>query len=176
MSDIITTLHPENDENINLYPNVKKENIPFNSIDYSKLSDDVKTLLNNVGELHPSGVDTSAHILAFSSNKGIYVASDTGHWYYWNGTQYVDGGVFQAVEIANGSITYKKLEINLEQYLGNLVSTTFVVGGLNVGIEQVNLARLRSDYIKSNDSNYMSIIINTNYWYSITEYDADCVT
>ena len=104
MSDIITTLHPENEENTNLYPNIKKENIPNKTIDRNKLTDDVNSLLNSINELHPSGVDTSAHILAFTENKGIYIGSDTGNWYYWNGTQYVSGGVYQASEIEDLSI------------------------------------------------------------------------
>lgn len=109
-NDIITTLHPDNDPDVNLYPNIKKENIPTNAIDkekleddtvdYSKLDSDVKNLLNSINQLKPSGVDTSINILAFTTNKGIYVGSDTGHWYYWNGTQYADGGEF----VAGGSV------------------------------------------------------------------------
>ena len=38
MADIITTLHPEGDQGTNLYPNVKKDNIPDDCIDYSKLN------------------------------------------------------------------------------------------------------------------------------------------
>lgn len=96
MSDIITTLHPENDESTNLYPNIKKENIPNKSIDFSKVSDAINSLLNSINELHPSGVNTSTNILAFNTNRGIFIGSDNGHWYYWNGTQYVDGGVYQS--------------------------------------------------------------------------------
>ena len=46
----------------------------------------------------PQYVDTSANILAAQSNKGLAVATDTGHWYYWSTStsKYVDGGVFQA--------------------------------------------------------------------------------
>ena len=97
MADIITTLHPENDSNIDLYPNVKKDNIPNKSIDRNKLDDDVNSLLDSINELHPSGTDTSTHILAFNEDRGIYIGTDTGHWYYWNGSQYVDGGVFLSI-------------------------------------------------------------------------------
>ena len=96
MADIITTLHSENDVNINLYPNIKKENIPAESIDRTKLNADVNSLLNSVHEIHPSGVDTSNHILAFTENKGIYIGSDSGYWYYWNGNNYVAGDVYLA--------------------------------------------------------------------------------
>ena len=113
MAETITNLHPDGDENTNLYPNIKKENIPNKSITTNKLDDDVLSL---IGSLKPSGTDTSANILAFTSNKGIYVATDTGHWYYWNGDKYVDSGMlFQATEIADGSISLDKLKNNLQE-------------------------------------------------------------
>ena len=43
MADVITTLHPENDETINLYPNIKKDNIPANAIDTGKLANESVT-------------------------------------------------------------------------------------------------------------------------------------
>lgn len=106
MTDIITTLHPENDAETNLYPNIKGENIPDGAINASKLDSNV---ISMIGSLNPSGVDTEANILLKTSNEGIWVGSDTGHWYYWNGTQYVDGGVYQAVEISDGSVTKTKI-------------------------------------------------------------------
>ena len=101
MAEIITNLHPDGDENTNLYPNIKKENIPSKSISTDKLDDNVLSL---IGSLKPSGTDTSTNILAYTSNKGIYVATDNGHWYYWNGSVYVDGGVYQSRGIADGSV------------------------------------------------------------------------
>lgn len=50
----------------------------------------------------PNGIDTSTNILAYTEDKGIYVGSDTGHWYYWNGSQYADGGTYQSTVIADG--------------------------------------------------------------------------
>lgn len=43
--------------------------------------------------------DTSANILALTSDNGTGLGTDTGHWYYWNGTQYADGGTYQATQI-----------------------------------------------------------------------------
>lgn len=60
-------------------------------------------------QLKVSGTDTSTTILGFTSDKGIYVGTDTGHWYYWNGSSYKDGGVYQATEIADGSVVTSKL-------------------------------------------------------------------
>lgn len=115
MSDIITTLHPENDESVNLYPNIKKENIPNGVIDRNKLGSDVNSLLDSINDLHPSGVDTEAHILAKTSNQGIWIGSDTGKWYYWNGSQYVEGGTYLTSNIVSGryaSILVGRLDID----------------------------------------------------------------
>lgn len=122
MSDIITTLHPENDEETNLYPNIKQANIPNKSIIRSKLDDGINALLDSINELHPSGVDTAAHILAFTTNKGIYIGSDTGDWYYWNGTQYISGGTYQATIIGEGSIK----AYNLNEDVSNYFDTKYV--------------------------------------------------
>lgn len=65
--------------------------------------------IRDLGQLQPSGVDTSTNILAKTSADGIWVGSDTGHWYYWNGTQYADGGVYQATEIPDYSIEPQKI-------------------------------------------------------------------
>lgn len=101
--NIIDTLHPEGSLTDNLYPNIKKQNIPNKAITINKLDDDVLSL---IGSLKPSGTDTSTNILAFRSNKGIYVATDNGHWYYWydNAHAYIDGGIYQATEIADDSV------------------------------------------------------------------------
>lgn len=122
MSDIITTLHPENDGNINLYPNIKKENIPDKAVDLTKISDGIKSLLDSINQLKPSGVDTSAHILVFTTNKGIYIGSDTGNWYYWNGTSYVSGGVYQATAIAPNSVNKTMVDSSILASEGILTS------------------------------------------------------
>ena len=144
--NIIDTLHPEGSLTDNLYPNIKKENIPSKSISTDKLDDNVLSL---IGSLKPSGTDTSTNILAYTSNKGIYVATDNGHWYYWNGSAYVDGGVYQAPEIADGSITPEK--------------TSFIEGTLNI----FDKNKTSSGYYDQSDGRYRasSTYSNSGYIY-----------
>ena len=170
MSDIITTLHPENDENINLYPNIKKENIPNESIDRSKLNDAVNSLLDSINELHPSGVDTSTNILAFTTNKGIYIGSNDGHWYYWNGTQYVDGGIYQT------DLSYNNLNEIITRLLtfNNIKNVTFVLGQLNLwnGSTQTSDTRYMTDFIDiSNQKIELDVAINGNTQVGLCYYD-----
>lgn len=51
---------------------------------------------NYVVNSSPNYVGTSTTILSLQSDHGVAVGTDTGHWYYWNGSNYVDGGVYQA--------------------------------------------------------------------------------
>ena len=146
-NDIITNLHPDNDPSTNLYPNIKKENIPSKSISTDKLDDNVLSL---IGSLKPSGTDTSTNILAFTSNKGIYVATDNGHWYYWNGSAYADGGVYQAVEIANGSVLYNKLSQDVKNSLKSFY------------IKEIKRNKLSSDCLKKIALKSYDITVSSN--------------
>ena len=46
--EILATLHPENNSNDDLFPNVKKENIPSKAINLDKLSPEVQAKLPKV--------------------------------------------------------------------------------------------------------------------------------
>lgn len=155
-NEIITTLHPDNDENTNLYPNIKKENIPNKSIDTNKLDDNVLSLM---GSLKPSGTDSTDNILAFTTNKGIYIATSgflNGHWLYWNGTQYADGGVYQATEIPDNSITINKFVDNLKN---NFITN---------GIVKINNTNNEIDTYSGNATN--------SIWFTNIKYKSGYVT
>ena len=161
MSDIITTLHPDTDESTNLYPNIKKQNIPDKSIDMNKIDDDVKSLLDSINELHPSGVDTSTNILAFTTNKGIYIGSDTGYWYYWDGSQYVSGGDYQASEIADHSITPDKLDDDTNEKL-DLIGIPFTLNAIsfsstiaNAQVSNINYNGKNITYTTTGNDNFL---------------------
>ena len=94
MADIKDTLHPEGHLEDNLYPNIKADNVPNNSLGKIKLDSEVNSLLKLVGANTPSGAATSSTILAKTSDQGLWVGTDTGKWYYWNGSKYVAGGTW----------------------------------------------------------------------------------
>ena len=89
---------------------------------FNELSEQLEGTLNEqtetieqLGQLQPKGVDTENNILGKLTADGIWIGSDTGHWYYWNGTKYVDGGVYQT------AVNYDELEkdINgIREYYG----------------------------------------------------------
>lgn len=115
-----------------------------NYIDYI-----INAKVEELNPLQPSGTGTTAYITSQTSDIGILISTDNGHWYYWNGTQYVEGGTYQAVQISNYSVTPIKttfFDINKSRNLFNIDSITS--GKTFNGTEIVdNASRYISDYI-----------------------------
>ena len=176
MADIITNLHPDGDENTNLYPNIKKENIPSKSISTDKLDDNVLSL---IGSLKPAGTDTSTNILAFTSNKGIYVATDDGHWYYWNGSAYVDGGVYQSSEDIK-QLSESIIKSTNNQNINNISNDKILLlskikygGYLTIDNEWVDDTRTyTTDFIRCDKISHINCLLGTpNANYNLLFYD-----
>ena len=115
---------------------------------YTKVNDETQKELDEMhetiqsfGQLRPAGTDTSTNILNFKQDKGVYVATDNGYWYYWNGSAYVYGGVYQATEIADESVTPKKTNFIEDNVIYDNPLLTFDYNGAwqsrNVIIENI---------------------------------------
>lgn len=60
----------------------------------------------------PRGVFSSFSLLNATyptGNTGIYVVTADGKWYFWNGTAWIAGGVYQATQIPDSSVSSKKV-------------------------------------------------------------------
>lgn len=69
--------------------------------------------ITNIGNASPKGTYATLSALqtAFPTGAtGIYVVTADGKWYYWNGTTWTAGGVYQATGISDKNITPKKLD------------------------------------------------------------------
>ena len=81
-----------------------------------------------VGDATPKGVAPSNAILSFKSNVGMYVASDTGGWYYWDEIKqnYVYGGLYQEsprlIDLGNNFNEFKSTEENLSLICNKIAS------------------------------------------------------
>ena len=85
--------------------------------------------IESLGQLQPSGTTTSTNLP--TSNQGILVATDNGHWYYWDATdsEYKDGGVYQATQIQDDGVDYSKLGLYNTTKANNLFLTTNLKNG-----------------------------------------------
>lgn len=72
----------------------------------------VDTQISTIGNGSPKGSYATLAALqaAYPSGAtGIYVVTADGKWYYWNGSAWTAGGVYQSTGIADGSVTPEKL-------------------------------------------------------------------
>lgn len=76
--------------------------------------DNVKNnLQSQIRSLASGSPLVASSIAEMTDTTRIYVNTTNGHWYYYNGTEWTDGGTYQATEIENQSITKKNLYTNL---------------------------------------------------------------
>lgn len=62
----------------------------------------------------------------------VYVNTTDGHWYYYDGTAWTDGGTYQSTGIADGSITFENLSDSLVNRLENKeFEVTWIQGSVN---------------------------------------------
>lgn len=113
----------------------------------------------------PNYVGTSTTILALQSDHGVAIGTDTGHWYYWDGSKYADGGTYQSTEIADESVTTEKLadesvtteKTNFVRYVEpvNLYNISKTVYGKYVGQENGKL-------VYKNNPEYNCYVMDVN--------------
>ena len=101
---------------------------PVKGVDYYTAADKVELesdLESDVTDEVTSQLDslTSATPLAASSISGmtdhtrIYVNTTNGHWYWYNGTNWQDGGVYQSTAIADDSVSQNMLDDELREQI-----------------------------------------------------------
>lgn len=74
-----------------------------------------------------------------SGKKGIFVAVDTGHFYFWQDNAWKDCGPFQSTGIANDSINIEKLSSNLQN-------------GFYPEVKEVKIDHINTGFISNWDS------------------------
>lgn len=132
--------------------------------------------ITNIGNASPKGTYATLSDLqaAFpAGTTGIYVVTADGKWYYWNGTAWTAGGVYQATGVADGSVKVTSTNFLVESNVGNnLVSAQiFKTSGY-----------YQTDGSWVSDSNYFSIVDYipvqqnvkySNNFYSVRGYDVN---
>lgn len=68
----------------------------------------VDTLISTIGNATPKGAYATLSALQSAwpvGTTGIYVVSADGNWYFWNGSAWTPGGVYQSTTLADGAVT-----------------------------------------------------------------------
>lgn len=126
-----------------------------------------KTALEAVASGSPAGVyaDLNALQSALDTEKTrIYLTLDDGNWCYWNGSTWTKGGIYQATEITDKSITERKTTFF------NNVSNLFI-GDIKNGYAFSDNGETVSEILREGDyvTDFIEVEPNTKY-YAYTLY------
>ena len=93
----------------------------------------VENSLSSVASGSPKGVYATVDALtaANPNHDYIYVVTETGYWYYWNGSAWASGGIYQASEIPLNSIDTSKITEDIANNFEsiNLFDKTKLISG-----------------------------------------------
>lgn len=129
------------------------------------------SVINSKVNSATSGTPLGANSIENMTNtERIYVLSSTGHWYFYNGEEWQDGGVYQGVadyqaEMAN------KLAFETYKVLSNFAPT--IIKGSNIGTSgspSNKDNRARTDRHVSNEINKVLYLDSEIYQMSIAYY------
>lgn len=132
-------------------------------------------IVNGVIDPRPSYTSTEANILSLTENKGIAVATDTGHWYYWNGANYVDSGMLyqssediKQIKEDNRNNEYKfdtNMNLLFDGYQRNLINTFNAIKDSYINSNTGEVSYQPNYYA----SDFIEVSANTQYASNITE-------
>lgn len=111
----------------------------------SKNTDSIKTIqtkVNSVASGSPKGVYASVSALTSAhpnGNSNIYVVSSDGGWYYWSGSAWTKGGVYQSTGIGEGTVSLTSLNTSMQTQANKLFSNVFVPGRHNTTTDLISL-------------------------------------
>ena len=112
--NLVNTIKELNDNNeldnmiVEAISNVEKELYTQQESYENKINSQVRSLASGT----PLVANSVSEMI--DTNK-VYVNTTDGYWYYYNGTEWLQGGMYQAIENADGSINIDKLEYELQK-------------------------------------------------------------
>lgn len=132
---------------------------------------DINTAINTIQtevQSIPGGTPLVVASTDDMTNTGkIYVNTSDGYWYYYNGTAWTQGGVYQATQLADNSVTANKYKgitiVSNNHFDKNTISSGYIssTGVVNDGGTSGAGLNIYSDYIETSGS-YVSVSTKHN--------------
>ena len=81
-------------------------------LDDPEFNPKVKEYVDKYSQLRFGGEASTSVIEALETNQGVWLATDTGYYWYWDydNNEYVRGNLFQAVSVADNGISTAKIQ------------------------------------------------------------------
>lgn len=131
--------------------------ILFAENDINLLKQKTNNLYNQIGEkisISPIAVNS---IEDMTDPEQIYINLSDGYWYYYDNDTFVQGGIYQALEIEDNSITPDKININGYEKNKNIYNSDFFILQSHVGGYK-NIDNIKYIDIVSNSTNSRKVI------------------
>lgn len=104
----------------------------------------------------------ASSVSEMTDTSRVYVNTTDGYWYYYNGTAWVDGGVYQATEIAEDSINILMMD--------NTLSNNFIK---NFEDESLENQEVNNKFKRVNNANQIVESESSSYAYKFYELEAN---
>lgn len=137
---------------------------------------DINNQIKNVASGSPKGVYANLSELQSAKpngDSGIYVTADSGHWYYYS-DGWRDGGTYQAIELADGSVTPQKIASNYDAIseLKFEVGTIDYMTGADIPFDK----RIRSSNFIKVKTGYTIKVVNDAFSVGVFTYQGPSIT
>jgi glycerophosphoryl diester phosphodiesterase len=118
-----------------------------------------------------SQMTDTTKIYVYTGNEAGYTA---GNWYYWNGTAWTSGGIYQSAGISNKAIFQRNTSSVFQEKF--LIGYEFEIGARNAETDAKIITNTRIvmlDKVSLKAGTKISLYDNVNYSYILQKYNAD---
>lgn len=135
------------------------------------ISDEVSEQVGSLVSATPLAASSMSDMI---DTTRIYVLITDGHWYWYNGTAWTDGGVYQT-EVYDPNATLAQINDTIYETI-NLSELTWINGGVrfdNYKITTGDTDRIRNKtVIHAKKGSYLTLTDTTNYRWKISKYSS----
>lgn len=141
-------------------------------------NNDIANLSSQINGLASGSPLVASSVAGMTNTNKIYVNTSDGHWYWHNGTTWVDGGIYQATQVDENDPVIEQTLKTFDQYVKdncNEIPIDLEKNSIDfiTGANSTNGNRARTkDYYKFN-SNMAIFNIPNDYGCMIFEYDSE---
>lgn len=161
-------IHGYNDESYEKVEMRAKEDI-------DNLEADVNVLKSEVSSLASGSPLVASSIAGMTDTSRVYVNTTNGHWYWYDGTNWRDGGVYQSTGIAENSINPFNLDdITKNHSFKNVTQNDINWVCMNIysgNIFYADDAITTGEFIYFKVGDVIELLDSTNYRIRVTHFD-----
>lgn len=103
-----------------IQPRIDAQNLEIQNFK-NNVNNQINSINNKVNSVANGTPLVATSIQNMTDTSKIYVLTTNGHWYYYDGTTWQDGGTYQSTGIGNNNVTYSNLFEDLENSFESVV-------------------------------------------------------